>query len=83
MNEIAVPKWLFSKYPIVCTLCGGSFEYNGKRTIFPYPMKEYLCLPCFDKSMKAGIARLNKVLAGQPLTKEDWQSPLQEEADGR
>lgn len=78
MSEIAVPEWLFSKYPLVCTLCGGSFEYNGKRTIFPYPMKEYLCFFCFDKSMKAGLGRLNKVLAGQPLTPEDWQSPEKE-----
>jgi len=63
MNEIAVPKWLFSKYPIVCTLCGGSFERKGKRVIYPYPPKHYLCVDCFTKSLDAGLGRLNKRLA--------------------
>ena len=60
--------------PDKCTLCGGDFEHEGKQIIFPYPMKEYLCFPCFIKSMKAGLGRLNKVLAGQPLAPEDWES---------
>jgi len=60
--------------PDNCTLCGGSFEVDGKRVIYPYPEKEYLCRDCFTKSLKAGLNRLNKVLAGQPLTAEDWQT---------
>ncbi len=70
------------KIPDKCTLCGGSFELDnpasplhGKRVIYPYPMKEWLCQDCFRKSLDAGLNRLNKVLAGQPLTKEDFQSP--------
>jgi len=62
-REVMVPKWLFSKYPITCTLCGGSFEYEGKRIIYPYPMKHYLCFSCFTKSMNEGLGRLNKRLA--------------------
>ena len=67
MDEIEVPKWLFSKYPIVCTLCGGSFEYKGKRVIYPHPEKHYLCFPCFDKTLKVGLGRLNQRLATQGL----------------
>ena len=63
MDEIEIPKWLFSKYPIVCTLCGGSFEYKDKRIIYPYPTKHYLCFGCFKKSMDEGLGRLNKRLA--------------------
>ena len=58
-----MPKWIFSKYPITCTLCGGSFEHKGKRVIYPYPMKHYLCFSCFMKATKEGIDRLNKRLA--------------------
>jgi len=67
MNETKIPKWLFSKYPIVCTLCGGSFEYKGKRVIYPYPQKHYLCFNCFTKSMDEGLGKLNKRLATQGL----------------
>jgi len=67
MSEIAVPNWLFSKYPIVCTLCGGSFEHNGKRIIFPHPKKHYLCFNCFNKTMDEGLKRLNERLATQGL----------------
>jgi len=52
-----------SKYPDNCTLCGGSFEVDGKRVIYPYPMKHWLCKTCFIKSLDAGLGRLNKVLA--------------------
>lgn len=67
MSEVAIPKWLFSKYPIVCTLCGGSFEYKGKRTIYPHPEDHYLCFLCFDKTLKVGLGRLNQRLATQGL----------------
>lgn len=67
MSDLVVPKWLFSKYPIVCTLCGGSFEYKGKRIIYPYPAKHYLCFTCFTKSMDEGLGRLNQRLATQGL----------------
>jgi len=49
--------------PENCTLCGGSFEHKGKRIIYPYPMKHYLCHSCFMKATKEGIDRLNKRLA--------------------
>lgn len=57
------------KIPDKCTLCGGDFTKNDKggRVIFPYPMKHYLCFPCFEKSLNAGLARLNYVLAGGNL----------------
>ncbi len=63
MSEITVPRWLFSKYPLVCTLCGGSFEKEGKRCLFPYPPNHYLCVDCFTISLDAGLGRLNKRLA--------------------
>jgi len=59
--------------PDKCTLCGGSFEKEGKRVIFPYPPDHYLCRDCFEKSLDAGLNRLNKVLRGEKLTKEDWK----------
>ena len=74
MSNVQVPKWLFSKYPLVCTRCGGTYEHNDKRLIYPYPPDEYLCKTCFNECLGAGLNRLNKVLAGQPLTKEDWQT---------
>ena len=61
--EVEMPEWLFSKYPIACTLCGGSFEHEGKRVIFPYPMKHYLCFSCFMESLDEGLGRLNERLA--------------------
>ena len=61
-----------SKKPDQCTLCGGSFEHNEKTLRFPYPPNHYLCFNCFDKSLNAGLNRLNKLLAGEPLTKEDF-----------
>jgi len=65
---------MYKDIPKNCTLCGGSFEIDGKRVIYPYPIKHWLCRTCFTKSLDAGLGRLNKVLAGQPLTKEDFQS---------
>jgi len=53
----------YSDVPENCTLCGGSFEINGKRVIYPYPKKQWLCRGCFTTSLDAGIGRLNKVLA--------------------
>lgn len=55
-----------NKIPDKCTLCGGEFTRNkrGQRVIYPYPMKHHLCRTCFEKSLDAGIARLNYVLAG-------------------
>ena len=60
-------KNMFKDVPENCTLCGGSFERDGKRVIFPYPIKQWLCRDCFVKSMDAGLGRLNKVLAGGKL----------------
>jgi len=65
--------------PKKCTLCGTPFNEakkskDGKNMIFPYPMKHYLCWDCFTKSLDAGLGRLNKVLAGEKLTKEDFDS---------
>ncbi len=67
MSEIEVPKWLFSKYPIVCTLCGGSFEYRGERHICPYPPNHYLCFTCLTDCLDEGLTRLNQRLATQGL----------------
>ena len=57
-----------SKYPDNCTLCGTPFKdakksKDGRIMRFPYPPKHYLCWDCFNKSMDAGIGRLNQVLA--------------------
>jgi len=49
--------------PEKCTLCGGSFEKDGKKCAFPYPPKHYLCIDCLKKAMDEGIGRLNKRLA--------------------
>jgi len=54
---------MYKDVPENCTLCGGSFEVDGKRVIYPYPMKHWLCKTCFIKSLDAGLGRLNKVLA--------------------
>lgn len=63
MVDMVFPKWLFSKYPIICTLCSGTFERKGKRVIYPYPPKQYLCFDCFTKSLDSGLDRLNERLA--------------------
>ena len=80
-----MPSWLFSKYPIICTMCGGSFEYKGERTIYPYPEKEYLCFTCFTEALDTGLGRLNKALRGEELTQEDFKqhsrSQFKEESD--
>lgn len=73
MKIEVMPSWLFSKYPITCTMCGSSFEHKGKRIIYPYPMKEYLCFTCFKEAMDTGLGRLNKSLRGEALTKEDFK----------
>ena len=46
-----------------CTGCNKEFEDDETR--FPWPMKELLCKECFVPTMKTGIGRLNKVLAGE------------------
>ena len=51
------------KVPSNCTLCGGSFEKDGKKCVFPYPPNHYLCVDCLMKSSAAGLGRLNKRLA--------------------
>lgn len=58
---------LKQKIPDNCTLCGGTFEVEGRRVIYPYPLKHYLCRSCFEKSLDEGLKRLNKVLAGEKL----------------
>jgi len=67
------------KMPDKCTLCGDEFTKNekGQRVIFPYPMKHYLCYPCFTKSLDAGLTRLNYVLEGGDLN--DLKAEEQEE----
>ena len=46
-----------------CTKCGKAFKKGDAR--FPYPEKQVLCKECFFPSLKQGIARLNRVLAGK------------------
>jgi len=73
------PEQIKTRYrdiPENCTLCGGSFEIEGKRVIYPYPMKEWLCRDCFIKSLDAGLGRLNKVLAGEKLEESDFSQQL-------
>jgi len=59
-SQSSYPK---AKNPEKCTLCGGSFEKDGRDCAFAYPPNHYLCFDCFKKSMDAGISRLNKRLA--------------------
>ena len=59
--------------PENCTMCGGDFEYKGKKVAYPYPDKQILCFLCFNEAMDTGIGRLNKVLRGEALTEEDFK----------
>lgn len=56
--------------PDKCTLCGGDFEIDGKRAIYPYPEKEYLCLTCFIKetNLQPHERIAHGILAGVKLT---------------
>jgi len=72
------------KVPEKCTLCGGSFEKDGKKNAFPYPPKHYLCIDCFKKAMDEGIGRLNKRLAtgDLDLTVEEIADIIKPETSG-
>jgi len=59
--------------PDNCTMCGDAFKDKDKKGIFPYPQKEWLCFDCFAEALGTGLGRLNKVLAGESLTKEDFK----------
>ena len=74
MRTFTRPDGTTFEVPDNCTMCGEAFSSKKKKGIFPYPEKEWLCVDCFEKSLSAGLGRLNKVLAGEKLTKEDWES---------
>lgn len=65
--------------PDRCTRCGKLFDEvimpNGKTSAaFPWPPKEYLCFECLIPIAERGLGRLNKVLAGEKITKEDYDT---------
>lgn len=59
-----------AEIPEKCTLCGGDFEIDGKRAIYPYPEKENLCLTCFTKKLNLQPQEriAHGILAGVKLT---------------
>ena len=73
MRTFTRPDGRTIEVPDNCTMCGDAFKDKERRGIFPYPHKQWLCFECFDEALGTGLGRLNKTLAGEPLTKEDFK----------